>query len=36
VIWFEYWQNPGPFASYKVDGSKGAFLGVWACFVNAL
>jgi len=32
VIWFRYWGgDSGPFASYKVGGSKGAFLGVWAC-----
>lgn len=37
VIWFRYWGgDSGPFASYKVGGSKGAFLGVWAVFVNAL
>ena len=37
VIWFRYWAPPsGPFASYKTTGSTGAFLGVWACFVNAL
>jgi len=37
VIWFRYWGgDSGPFASYKVGGSKGAFLGVWACMVNAL
>lgn len=37
VIWFRYWGgNSGPFASYKVGGQTGRFLGVWAVFVNAL
>jgi len=37
TIGFRYWKGTsGPFSHYKVGGSKGAFLGVWACFVNAL
>lgn len=36
VVWFRYWKDPGPFSHYKVGGSKGAFLGVWSCMVNAL
>jgi len=36
TVGFRYWSDPGPFSSYKVGGAKGAFLGVWSCFVNAL
>jgi len=35
-IGFRYWKDPGPFAHYKFQNDLGAFLGVWAVFVNAL
>ncbi|WAO91642.1 AA-permease domain-containing protein [Fusarium falciforme] len=32
---FKYWQEPGAFAEYLVEGNKGIFLGWWACMVQA-
>ncbi|KAL6353954.1 hypothetical protein LRP88_12949 [Fusarium phalaenopsidis] len=32
---FKYWQEPGAFAEYLVEGNKGRFLGWWACMVQA-
>lgn len=32
---FYYWQNPGAFNEYLVDGDTGRFLGVWASIVQA-
>lgn len=29
-VGFSYWNNPGAFASYLVEGEKGQFLGWWA------
>ncbi|VUC32438.1 unnamed protein product [Clonostachys rosea] len=34
-IGFSYWNNPGAFGSYLVEGSTGRFLGLWACMVQA-
>ncbi|EEU35075.1 uncharacterized protein NECHADRAFT_44875 [Fusarium vanettenii 77-13-4] len=32
---FKYWQEPGAFAEYLLEGNKGRFLGWWACMVQA-
>ncbi|KAG5808260.1 hypothetical protein H9Q74_002795 [Fusarium xylarioides] len=32
---FRYWQNPGSFAEYLLEGPKGRFLGFWACCCQA-
>ncbi|KAM0429991.1 hypothetical protein ACHAPT_005997 [Fusarium lateritium] len=32
---FRYWQEPGAFAEYLVEGTTGKFLGWWACVVQA-
>ena len=32
---FKYWQNPGAFAEYLVDGSVGKFVGFWAVLIQA-
>lgn len=32
---FYYWENPGAFREYLVDGDTGRFLGVWASIVQA-
>ncbi|KLO89427.1 Uncharacterized protein LW93_1486 [Fusarium fujikuroi] len=32
---FRYWQNPGAFAEYLLEGPKGRFLGFWACCCQA-
>ncbi|KNB17912.1 hypothetical protein FOXG_16071 [Fusarium oxysporum f. sp. lycopersici 4287] len=32
---FRYWQDPGPFAEYLLEGPKGRFLGFWACCCQA-
>ncbi|KAJ4327416.1 hypothetical protein N0V84_002188 [Fusarium piperis] len=32
---FRYWQEPGAFAEYLVEGTTGRFLGWWACVVQA-
>ncbi|KAH7111650.1 amino acid permease/ SLC12A domain-containing protein [Dactylonectria estremocensis] len=32
---FRYWQEPGAFAEYLVEGPTGKFLGFWACCVQA-
>ncbi|KAK7403504.1 hypothetical protein QQX98_010734 [Neonectria punicea] len=32
---FRYWTEPGAFAEYLVEGSKGRFLGMWACICQA-
>lgn len=32
---FRYWNNPGAFTPYLVDGSTGRFLGYWTAFVKA-
>lgn len=32
---FLYWQNPGAFKEYLVEGNTGRFLGVWASIVQA-
>ncbi|KAK5190169.1 hypothetical protein LTR96_008155 [Exophiala xenobiotica] len=32
---FRYWNNPGAFNAYLVDGSTGRFLGWWSCVVSA-
>lgn len=32
---FLYWQKPGAFKEYLVEGDTGRFLGVWACVVQA-
>jgi amino acid transporter len=39
-VGFAYWNNPGAFATYLVEGKKGQFLGWWAtmcaaCFAYA-
>ncbi|KAF1975743.1 amino-acid permease inda1 [Bimuria novae-zelandiae CBS 107.79] len=34
-IGFRYWNNPGAFTPYLVDGSTGRFLGYWTAFVRA-
>lgn len=35
VIGFKYWQDPGAFGEYLVDGPTGQFLGFWAAMVQA-
>lgn len=35
VIGFRYWQNPGAFGEYLVEGPTGRFLGFWAAMVQA-
>ncbi|KAJ4345331.1 uncharacterized protein N0V89_011461 [Didymosphaeria variabile] len=32
---FRYWNNPGAFTPYLVDGNTGKFLGYWTAFVRA-
>jgi len=32
---FRYWNNPGAFNPYLVDGNTGRFLGFWTAFVRA-
>jgi amino acid transporter len=32
---FRYWNNPGAFNPYLVDGTTGRFLGYWTAFVRA-
>lgn len=32
---FRYWNNPGAFNPYLVDGDTGKFLGFWTAFVRA-
>ncbi|KAF5011803.1 hypothetical protein FDECE_2093 [Fusarium decemcellulare] len=32
---FRYWQEPGAFAEYLIEGPKGKFLGFWACCCQA-
>ncbi|KAM0326286.1 hypothetical protein ACHAQA_006884 [Verticillium albo-atrum] len=32
---FKYWNDPGAFKEYLVEGSLGRFLGVWACICQA-
>jgi amino acid transporter len=32
---FRYWNNPGAFNPYLVDGNTGKFLGYWTAFVRA-
>ncbi|KAF5981963.1 dicarboxylic amino acid permease [Fusarium bulbicola] len=32
---FRYWQNPGAFADYLLEGPTGRFLGFWACCCQA-
>ncbi|KAF5659399.1 hypothetical protein FCIRC_12541 [Fusarium circinatum] len=32
---FRYWQNPGAFAEYLLEGPTGRFLGFWACCCQA-
>lgn len=32
---FRYWNEPGPFAPYLLEGSKGKFLGWWAAMCQA-
>ncbi|EXA33305.1 hypothetical protein FOVG_15382 [Fusarium oxysporum f. sp. pisi HDV247] len=32
---FRYWQDPGAFAEYLLEGPKGRFLGFWACCCQA-
>ncbi|KAK7183446.1 hypothetical protein DPSP01_010554 [Paraphaeosphaeria sporulosa] len=32
---FRYWNNPGAFNPYLVDGNTGRFLGYWTAFVRA-
>lgn len=34
-IGFHYWQTPGAFAEYILEGPKGKFLGWWAAVVQA-
>lgn len=34
-IGFRYWNNPGAFKPYIVDGSSGRFLAYWTAFVRA-
>lgn len=33
---FRYWTDPGAFAKYKVDGTKGQLLGLWSAMVAAV
>jgi len=33
---FRYWQTPGAFAEYKVDGPAGRLLGLWSAMVTAV
>ncbi|KAJ0332289.1 hypothetical protein COL5a_001997 [Colletotrichum fioriniae] len=35
TIGFEYWNNPGAFGSYLVEGPTGRLLGFWAATVQA-
>lgn len=35
AIGFQYWRNPGPFASYLLPGAVGKFTGFWSVFINA-
>ncbi|KAK7414211.1 amino acid transporter [Neonectria punicea] len=32
---FRYWNDPGAFKPYLMEGSSGRFLGFWSCMVNA-
>ncbi|KAF7547907.1 hypothetical protein G7Z17_g7400 [Cylindrodendrum hubeiense] len=32
---FKYWNEPGAFAEYLMEGPKGRFLGLWACICQA-
>jgi amino acid transporter len=32
---FQYWNDPGAFKEYLLEGSLGRFLGVWACICQA-
>lgn len=32
---FRYWNDPGAFTPYLVDGTTGRFLGYWTAFVKA-
>ncbi|KAI5465319.1 amino acid permease/ SLC12A domain-containing protein [Mariannaea sp. PMI_226] len=34
-IGFKYWQHPGPFQEYVVEGATGKFVGFWAVLVTA-
>lgn len=34
-VGFRYWNDPGAFKPYLVDGSTGRFLGYWTAFVRA-
>jgi amino acid transporter len=34
-IGFRYWNNPGAFKEFLVEGSTGRFLGFWASVTNA-
>ncbi|KAK7702964.1 hypothetical protein SLS57_011099 [Botryosphaeria dothidea] len=34
-IGFSYWETPGAFTPYLVDGSTGRFLAYWTAFVRA-
>lgn len=34
-IGFRYWNDPGPFNSYLVDGNTGKFLGFWSTLISA-
>lgn len=33
---FTYWNDPGAFASYLIDGNAGRFLAVWSTFNTAV
>ncbi|KAJ3523813.1 hypothetical protein NM208_g8688 [Fusarium decemcellulare] len=33
---FKYWQEPGAFAQYLLEGRTGYLLGFWACICQAL
>ncbi|KAH6877202.1 amino acid permease/ SLC12A domain-containing protein [Thelonectria olida] len=34
-VGFAYWENPGAFAAYLVEGNKGRFLGWWAAMCKS-
>ncbi|SCU86756.1 LADA_0E00100g1_1 [Lachancea dasiensis] len=33
---FHYWRDPGPFATYLVDGSIGKFVGFWSALSSVV
>ena len=35
VIGFRYWNDPGPFAEYILEGATGKFVGFWAVLIQA-